>query len=214
VFDTAASYGGSEEKFGHWLATLDGATRASLFVATKFGEHWDETRGEPFDDHSRDALVHSLERSITRLGRIDLLQVHKTTPAVLESSALDDALSEARRAGIPHLGASVREEVSARLAIADPRFSQVQFPYNLDDPRFSEIIDEATAAGKLVWTNRPLKMGALVGADATPDELTRCFGFVLTKRFTGAVLCGTASANHLRANLMAFRQTVNARPNP
>ncbi len=116
--------------------------------------------------------------------------------------------------GILHLGASVREEVSARMAIADPRFSQLQFPYNLDDPRFSEIIDEATAAGKFVWTNRPLKMGALVGANATPDELTRCFGFVLAKRSTGAVLCGTASANHLRANLMAFRQAVNARPNP
>lgn len=214
VFDTAPSYGDSEEKFGHWLSTLDPAVRANLFVATKFGEHWDKQRNEPFDDHSRDALVRSLDRSLTRLGRIDLLQVHKTTPAVLESSTLDDALSEARRAGILHLGASVREEVSARMAIADPRFSQLQFPYNLDDPRFSEIIDEATAAGKFVWTNRPLKMGALVGANATPDELTRCFGFVLAKRSTGAVLCGTASANHLRANLMAFRQAVNARPNP
>ncbi len=214
VFDTAASYGDSEEKFGQWLATLEGGARAGLFVATKFGEHWDSSKDSPFDDHSRDALVHSLERSLALLGQIDLLQIHRTTPAVLESSALDDALAEARRAGIPHLGASVREEVSARMAVADPRFSQVQFPYNLADPRFSEIIDEAAASGKLVWTNRPLKMGALVGADATQEELAACFGFVLTKRFSGAVLCGTASANHLRANLMAFRQAVNARPNP
>ncbi len=214
VFDTAASYGDGEEKFGRWLATLDGATRAGLFVATKFGEHWDSSKDVPFDDHSRDALAMSLERSLSRLGRIDLLQVHKTTPAVLESSALDDALAAARCAGIALVGASVREEVSARMAIADPRFSQVQFPYNIEDPRFSEIIDEARANGKLVWTNRPLKMGALVGADATQDELAACFSFVVTKRFNGAVLCGTASANHLRANLKAFRHAVNARPNP
>jgi aryl-alcohol dehydrogenase-like predicted oxidoreductase len=214
VFDTAASYGDGEAKFGHWLSTLDPIVRAGLFVGAKFGEHWDENKNEPLDDHSRDALVHSLERSLARLGRIGLLQIHKTTPRVLESSALDEALAAARRAGITRFGASVREEVSARLAIADPRFSQIQVPYNLHDPRFSEIIDEATAAGKLVWTNRPLKMGALVGADATQNELAACFGFVLTKRFTGAVLCGTASANHLRANLKAFRQAVNTRPKP
>lgn len=214
VFDTAASYGDGEAKFGRWLATLDSESRGGLFVATKFGEHWDDARGEPFDDHSRAALNMSLERSLSRLGRIDLLQVHKTTPQVLESSALDEALSEALRAGIPMLGASVRDEVSARMAIADPRFSQIQIPYSRENQRMAEVIGEATLQGKLVWTNRPLMMGSLVGAEATQDELANCFGFVLNKRFTGAVLCGTASANHLRANLMAFRQAVNTRPNP
>jgi aryl-alcohol dehydrogenase-like predicted oxidoreductase len=214
VFDTAASYGDGEAKFGCWLSALDSSARADLFVATKFGEHWDAAKNEPFDDHSRDALILSLERSLSRLGRIDLLQVHKTTPQVLESSALDDALAAARRAGITLFGASVREEVSARIAITDPRFSQIQVPYNRGNPSFAEVIGEATSNGKLVWTNRPLMMGSLVSADAAQAELTGCFGFVVAKRFTGAVLCGTASANHLRANLMAFRQAVNACPNP
>jgi len=214
VFDIAASYGDGEAKFGCWLSALDSRSRANLFIATKFGEHWDAGRNEPFDDHSRDALILSLERSLSRLGRIDLLQVHKTTPHVLESSSLDEALAAARRAGITLFGASAREEISARMAIADPRFSQIQVPYNRDNPRFSDVIGEATANGKLVWTNHPLMMGSLVSADATVDELAGCFGFVLAKRFTGAVLCGTASANHLRANLLAFRQAANARPNP
>ncbi len=206
VFDTAASYGDGEEKFGRWLATLDGAARASLFVATKFGEHWDTSKGEPFVDHSREALLKSLKRSLARLGHIDLLQVHKTTPEVLDSNALDDALAAARNAGIPHLGASVSDAVSARMAIADPRFAQLQLPYNLDDRRFEEIIDQAATRGKRIWTNRPLKMGGLVGTNASSDELAVCFGLVLQRRFTGAVLCGTASALHLKANLEAFRQ--------
>ena len=214
VYDTAASYGDGEEKFGRWLSALDPAARAGLFIATKFGEHWDEDKGQPFDDHSRAALIMSMERSLSRLGRIDLLQVHKTTPQVLESSALDDALASARRAGIPLFGASVRDQISARMAIADPRFSQIQVPYNRSNPAFYDVIDEAAAQGKIVWTNRPLMMGSLVSADASDDELAECFGFVLNKRFTGAVLNGTASANHLRANLNAFRQAVNARTNP
>jgi len=214
LFDTAPSYGDSETKFGRWLASLDSPARDSLFVATKFGEHWNESKCEPFDDHSRDALIRSLELSLSRLGRINLLQVHKTTPQVLESSALDDALAAARRAGITLLGASVREDVSARMAIADPRFAQIQVPYNRENPRMADVIDEAQAHGKLVWTNRPLMMGSLVSADATEDELASCFRFVLAKRFTGAVLSGTASANHLRANLKAFRQAVNARLKP
>lgn len=167
VFDTAASYGDSEAKFGSWLSRLDLETRAGLFVATKFGEHWNADKTEPFDDHSRDALIRSLEQSLSRLGRIDLLQVHKTTPQVLESSALDDALTAARRAGIGLIGASVREVISARMAIADSRFAQIQIPYNRTNTTMAGVIAEAEAHGKLVWTNRPLMMGSLVSADAT-----------------------------------------------
>lgn len=210
VFDTAASYGDSEAKFGRWLLGLEPAARCALFVATKFGEHWDADKAEPFDDHSRDALIRSLEQSLSRLGRIDLLQVHKTTPQVLESRALDDALAAARCAGIPLFGASVRDEATARMAIADPRFAQIQIPYNRSNAAMGEVIGEAETQGKLVWTNRPLMMGSLVSADATDDELARCFGFVLARSFTGSVLCGTASVDHLRANLKAFRHAAHA----
>jgi len=50
------------------------------------GEHWDASRGEPYADHSFDALRRSLDASVARLGRIDILQLHKTSPAVLATN--------------------------------------------------------------------------------------------------------------------------------
>src|SRR4051795_3013288 len=53
-FDTAPSYGISEERLGRFLCGLSAEERGSVRVATKFGEHWDAAAGEPFVDHSYD----------------------------------------------------------------------------------------------------------------------------------------------------------------
>src|ERR1035438_1526455 len=87
-YDTAPSYGVSEERLAGFLATLTPVERAGLRIATKFGEHWDAAKGEPFVDHSFEALARSLDGSLRRLGRIDILQLHKTTPEVLRSADL------------------------------------------------------------------------------------------------------------------------------
>src|SRR5262249_26892840 len=79
-FDTAPSYGVSEQRLGRFLDGLSPGERGGMRIATKFGEHWDASRGEPFIDHSFDALQRSLDGSIARLGRVDFLQLHKTTP--------------------------------------------------------------------------------------------------------------------------------------
>lgn len=79
VRDTSPSYGVSEERLGRFLAALSSEERSQVRVATKFGEHWDTVKAEPFVNHSLDALKRSLDGSIERLGRIDLLQLHKTT---------------------------------------------------------------------------------------------------------------------------------------
>jgi aryl-alcohol dehydrogenase-like predicted oxidoreductase len=204
VFDTAASYGDSEEKFGRWLDSLDAAARAELFVATKFGEHWNADRGEPWVDHSYDALTRSLDRSLERLGRIDLVQVHKTSLEALASAGFWRALEETRRRGVARIGASASSLDVARAAIECGRFDQIQVPFNRADTRFAPVIAEATRRGMLVFTNRPLKMGALVEAGASLDEITGCFRAVLAAGFSGAVLCGTASVDHLEEDVLAF----------
>jgi aryl-alcohol dehydrogenase-like predicted oxidoreductase len=121
-FDTAPSYGDgvSEQRLGRFLKSLAPADRERVTAATKFGEHWNAASGEPYADHSFDALARSLELSMARLGRIDVLQLHKTTPQALLSGSVSRAWDFAASLGIRQFGASVSDPESARLAIADP----------------------------------------------------------------------------------------------
>src|SRR3974390_3351053 len=98
-YDTAPSYGSSEERTGEFVRSLNPEDRGRITVATKFGEHWNPARQEPYVDHSFDALKRSLDQSLERLGRIDVLQLHKTTRAVLASGDLARAWDYARSVG-------------------------------------------------------------------------------------------------------------------
>jgi aryl-alcohol dehydrogenase-like predicted oxidoreductase len=198
-FDTAPSYGDgvSEERLGRFVRSLPASQRALLTVATKMGEHWDGARGEPYADHSWDALRRSLDRSLERLGRIDVLQLHKTTPAALASGHVGRAWEYARSLGITRLGPSASDLESARLALADPQLSAMQVPYNTGNPAFGGIIDAAVARGVWVAVNRPLGMGVLAA------DRYAAFRFVLERR-PAVVLTGTVSRQHLKENWDAF----------
>jgi aryl-alcohol dehydrogenase-like predicted oxidoreductase len=204
-FDTAPSYGISEQRLGRFLRTLAPADRASLRIATKFGEHWDANTGEPFVDHSYDALARSLDGSLERLGRIDFLQLHKTTPEALRSPDLARAWQYAIACGIPAIGASVSDLESARLALADARFQIIQFPYYAGQTTFRDILRQAAECGMKVAINRPFGMGRMLYENR---ELSKAdaFGFILRERFEGAILSGTKSPAHLQENLQAFRE--------
>jgi aryl-alcohol dehydrogenase-like predicted oxidoreductase len=204
-FDTAPSYGVSEERLGRFLAALSPGERSQIRIATKFGEHWDAVKEEPFVDHTLGALQRSLDGSIERLGRIDLLQLHKTTPEVLRSSDLARAWEYAAALGITVIGASVSDLASADLAMAGEVYSVLQFPYNATQQTFAAVIDQAAARGMKVAINRPFGMGRMLYESR---EITKrdAFAFILQKRFDGVVLSGTKSADHLEENWRAFNQ--------
>jgi aryl-alcohol dehydrogenase-like predicted oxidoreductase len=206
-FDTAPSYGVSEERLGRFLATLSPGERSQVRIATKFGEHWDTAKGEPFIDHSLDALRRSLDGSLARLGRIDFLQLHKTTPQVLGSSDLARAWEYAGMFGITGTGASVSDVESAEIAIADPAYSILQFPYNVAQENFAGVLDRAAARGMKVAVNRPFGMGRMLYENR---KITKAdaFGFILQKRFEGVVLSGTKSPEHLEENWEAFGEAL------
>jgi aryl-alcohol dehydrogenase-like predicted oxidoreductase len=209
-FDTAPSYGVSEQRLGRFLAGLASGERASVRIATKFGEHWDANRGEPFVDHSFDVLKRSLDESIAHLGRIDFLQLHKTTPAVLGSADLERAWQYARSLGIEAIGASVSDLESARLAIASESYSILQFPYNVGQQTFGEVLERAAGRGMKLAINRPFGMGRLLYENR---ELTKrdAFGYILEKRFDGVILSGTKSPEHLQENWDAFSKATRGR---
>ena len=207
-FDSAPSYGVAEERFGAFLRGLTPEVRASLTIATKFGEHWDAARGEPYVDHSYDALVRSLDRSVALLGRIDALQLHKTTPDALASAEVQRAFAYAGSLGIENVGASVSDVVSASIAIRDGRFSLVQFPLNSAAVQYRHFATEATEAGMLVAANRPFGMGKLLYGEE-PLSPAEAFAFVACEPFDGVVLTGTKSVGHLRENWAAFGEMVS-----
>lgn len=207
IFDTAASYGDSEAHLGRFLSQLDSRIRPTLTIATKFGEHWNPATGQPFVDHSIDALRRSLETSLSRLGSIDLLQLHKTTPAVLHSRDLELALLHASQAGVSAFGASVADLESAEIALSMGCFSMLQLPFHHQNATFLPILQQAAARGLHIWTNRPFNMGKSLysSGEIQPVSAEDCFRAILAAPFRGAILTGTGSALHLRQNLAAFR---------
>ena len=205
--DTAPSYGSSEERLGASLATLDAEQRDLMFVATKVGERWDEDAQAAVVDHTEDGMKRSIDQSLRRLGTISLLQLHKSSPALLQSDALDHALEYARNQGIASFGASVSDLETALLAIDDGRFASVQFPYNVDSPQFREAIERAIAQGVDVVINRPFRMGKVPAeAGDKTTAMVEAFRFILTALPEGTILTGTSNAAHLRENLEAFHQ--------
>jgi aryl-alcohol dehydrogenase-like predicted oxidoreductase len=203
-FDSAPSYGIAEERLGIFLRSLGSQQRNELRIATKFGEHWDADRNSPFVDHSYDALCRSLDRSLEHLQRIDILQLHKTTPETLRSRDLVRAWDYAASLGITRIGASVSDPGSAEIVIGEPRYGCIQLPLNRANATFAEVADKASARGMWVAANRPFGMGAMLyGEHPVPHR--EAFQFVLDRAFTGVVLTGTRSKGHLAENWEAFQ---------
>jgi aryl-alcohol dehydrogenase-like predicted oxidoreductase len=205
-YDTAPSYGLSEERLGKFLRSLTPERRAQLTIATKFGEHWNAGLQEPYVDHSFDALRRSLDQSLARLGRIDVLQLHKTVPAVLASPHLAKSWEYARSLGIAKLGASVSDLESAAIAIGDPQYWCIQLPLNIANRTFESAAASAAARGMFVAVNRPFAMGAMLAGPA-PIPIRDAFRYLLDRRFEGVILTGTADIVHLDENWTAFHQS-------
>lgn len=209
-FDTAPSYGESEALFGKYLNTLAPRALRRLNISTKCGEHWDAERGEPYVDHSYDALCRSIDLSLQRLPKIDLLQLHRPTPDILRRRDVQRALAYARSCHVRAIGASVSDLVSARLVAGSELYSHLQCPYNEANQHFSPVFALARRYGKQLLINRPLWMGQhLYRDDGTfrgRSALLGAYRFILRQSFTGVILTGTRSAEHLLEDLEAFRQ--------
>jgi aryl-alcohol dehydrogenase-like predicted oxidoreductase len=213
-FDTAPSYALSEARLGKFLLSLNREQFKEVVVATKVGERWDEVTQNVVISHSLDALIQSLDRSLKLLGRIDVLQIHKTTPEVLSSDAIPKAWAYAASANVQRFGASIKDMESARIVCSKDPYSIIQLPYNSDNPTFACAIDMATEHKRFVLVNRPLNMGKLA-LSTRPDrfqELVSAFRFVLTPRYDGVVLTGTKSIQHLDENWRAFHEAAKHTP--
>ena len=211
-FDTAPSYGTSEERLGKFLRTLTPEERQKITVASKFGDHWDSQSGTAYVDHSYDTLRASLDNTLLHLGKIDLLQLHKTNPQVLRSTDFRKALEYAQSLCVTTFGASISDVESGLMVCADETFTAIQLPYNSTNISLVNILDRAAERDKFVLINRPYNMGAMLhsGNEAeTEQRMIAAYRFILQKNFRGIILTGTKSRQHLVENLEAFKAAIS-----
>lgn len=213
-FDTAPSYGLSEERLGLFLDTLTSDQRAQVVIATKFGEHWNDASQSPYADHSLDALKRSLDRSSELLGKIAILQLHKASVELLNNDDVLKGFEYAKELGIAKMGVSASDPDTAQHAIKHPLFSVIQLPYNEASPQFLSPIREASHAEKELIINRPFQMGRIT--EGSPEShrtiAIEAFKLITKEHFQGIVLTGTANPDHLTENIEAFSVATTTNP--
>jgi spore coat polysaccharide biosynthesis protein SpsF (cytidylyltransferase family)/aryl-alcohol dehydrogenase-like predicted oxidoreductase len=156
--DTAPAYGAAEELVGQVCARRD------VEIATKLAtppEGWTSLDRKS----TRRAVTASVETSLKRLrrDRIELLQIHNATAAIISHGELPDALDDLRRRGdVISVGATVSTEEDALAVISAGVFHSVQVPYNLIG-RWPEdrVIPTAQRAGVSLVARSVLLRGVL-----------------------------------------------------
>jgi aryl-alcohol dehydrogenase-like predicted oxidoreductase len=206
VLDTAPAYAASEARLGRFLHHLEPSRRSALLIMTKAGEHWDDERHTSYVDHSRDGLFRSIDRSLTLLGGIDVLQIHKATREVIHRADVRAALDHAGSCGIPAFGASVSDVDAGLAALETGLYDFIQFPLNPTNHGFLPLLPELARRPAVPVVNRPFAMGALLADEGGFDAAARAaFDFLRRNVEHGIVLTGTGKATHLAENVRAFR---------
>lgn len=179
-FDTADSYGPSEE----WLGRALAGRRHEAIIATKFGSRIDgELAGGAKPDYVRSAC----ERSLRRLGveTIDLYQLHfpdPDTPIADTLGALDELVKagKVREIGCSNFTAEMLAEAD-EAAGDGARFVSVQNQLSILDRRDEKTLGEVERLGQGYLPYFPLASGVLSGkyrrgADIPPDTRIAAFG--------------------------------------
>jgi pyridoxine 4-dehydrogenase len=211
LIDTADSYG--PEVSERLIAEALYPYPESLLIATKAGfqrpgpNRWVED-GRP--EHLRSAVEGSLRR--LKLGRIDLLQLHRIDPKVPMEDQIG-ALVELQRAGkIRDIGLS---EVSVKQIEAVRRITpivSVQNRYNLVDRQSENVLEYCTrenlgfipwfplATGELAKQDGPLTRAAK-RLNAKPAQVA--LAWLLHKSPVMLPIPGTSKVKHLEENTAA-----------
>lgn len=212
LFDSARSYGLSEERLGRALA----GRRERVVLSTKIGYGIEGTQ-----DWTAPCIAAGVDAALARLrtDRIDVVHLHSCPLPVLQHSGVVEALLRARDAGKLRVAAYSGEGEALAWAVRSGAFGAVQCSVSvLDQGELDGAVAEAAARGIGVLAKRPLgnapwrfaarpsepdlaeafdRFRALApAADAMP--LPALFArFAAFTAGVSAVLVGTASAAHL-----------------
>ncbi len=155
VIDTAACYGGSEEKIGHAI----GHRRSEYFLFTKCGH----ASGLESEDWEPDLIRQSIERSLRRLktDRVDLVMLHSCGSDILEAGEATAALQAARDKGqTRYIGYSGDGEAAFQ-AVSSGHFDVLETSINIADQQvLDHVVPLASEKGMGVIAKRPIANAA------------------------------------------------------
>lgn len=217
VFDSARSYGASEERLGRALAG-----RRDVSVMTKGGYGVDGV-----GDWTFDAVRLGVDQALARLGRdqLEVFFLHSCDRATLERGEVVGALTEARRAGkIARAGYSGEGDALQWAATQSDLFQALECSLSPFDQANAALVADAGARGTLVvlkraLANAPWRFEARPNRDDVALYWDRMHAMAvdpaplpwaeLAVRFAAhapgvtTALVGTTSLTHLRAALEA-----------
>ena len=131
LFDTAPSYGCSEELLGKAFAN-----RKDCIITTKVNV---PSKGVDAGDLIRSSLVKSRQK--LQKPYLDIVQVHNATADAFANSDVFKILAQEKDAGnIRFMGASVYEPENALAAIDSGMIDVLQIAYNVLDQRMDEMV--------------------------------------------------------------------------
>jgi aryl-alcohol dehydrogenase-like predicted oxidoreductase len=150
LFDTARSYGLSEERLGRHL----GARRAEVVLSTKCGYGI-----EGIQDWTGPCVTAGIDAALRllRTDRIDIMHLHSCPPPVLQRDDIREALARAVRQGKIQVAAYSGDNEPLERAIRSGAFGSVQASINLCDQRaLAYTLPEAQRRGVGFIAKRPL----------------------------------------------------------
>ena len=222
LFDTAPSYGCSEELLGKASTNMK-----NCIIATKVNI-------PPKGEDCKKFIVSSINRSCKRLQKkyLDIVQVHNATVnTFLKPDIFKILMKEKQKGNIRFIGASVYEPENAFAAINSGMIDVLQIAYNVLDQRMDEkVLDKAKSEGigilcrsvflKGVLTERvrhlpkscePLKKAAenikmKMKLSSWQDLSNFALRFVLSNPVIDSVLVGVSNEAELDFALNAFNK--------
>ena len=206
LIDTAPAYGTSEARIGELMERYGWfGGRDRWILCTKAGEEFDPYGaggaggGESRYDFSAAAVRASVERSLRRLrtDRIDILLLHsdgRDEWIIRESGAIEELHALRTRGLIGTLGVSTKTIEGGLLAVQ--QCDVVMVTHNPSHTIEQRVIDAAHDAGVGVLVKKGLESGHAA-------DPARSIRFVLATPGVSAMVVGTASPEHLRANVLA-----------
>jgi hypothetical protein len=155
LIDTAECYESSEDLIGQTVSHR----RSEFYLFTKCGH----PRGVGSEDWSKGSILESIERSLRRLktDRVDLVQLHSCSEAVLKKGEAIEALQAARDRGYTRYIGYSGDSQAAKFAVASGAFDTLQTSINIADQEALELtLPRAQERGLGVIAKRPIANAA------------------------------------------------------
>lgn len=144
-FDTARSYGFSEERIGKAFK----GKRENIVIATKCCQLNNNAKRFPIDVNLKKIIDTSLSESLSslRTDYIDVFMIHDANISILSNQIVVDTFSEYKRKGIVRaIGVSTYDIKETQKAIEMGVWDVIQLAYNLMDQRQGQIFTLAEQA--------------------------------------------------------------------